>query len=455
MADKLRQNTITSIAITTTLYVSAFPIMEIVDFIRTYNHTAKIIVGGPFISTKVRTLDEVEVDYLFQTVGADYYVNSSQGEGALGEIIASLKENRPPAPIKNTYYKTGEGYVKNPVARENNRLSENIVDWGLFSDQVGEHVAVRTSISCPFSCSFCGFPEHAGAYQTAGVDIVEQELDRLQRLKQVKYINFIDDTFNVPVERFKSILRMMIKNDYGFKWHSYFRCQYADEEMIELMKESGCEGVFLGIESGSETILKNMNKGADIGQYAKGIKLLKEHGIVTYGNFIIGFPGETVQTVEETIKFIEANGLDFYRAQLWYCEHITPIWKEKEKYNIEGESFVWSHATMDSDTAAGFVEQIFLSIKNSVWVPQYNFDLCSIWHLKHQGMEIKTIKNFIKSFNNGISEKLTNPSRKEAGVDVLRQIKNFRQGDNGSHKLSDSRASKKVKTGTLAAEFSF
>jgi len=425
LAKKLSNENILTIAVTTTLYVSALPIIEIIDFIRTYNSTAKIIVGGPFVSTSVRTLVPEERDYLFQTtIGADVYVNSSQGEAALVNIIDALKNNLPLERINNLYYKTSKGIKSTPVLRENNKLSENMVEWDLFHETVGEYVNIRTAISCPFSCSFCGFPQHAGQYQTAGVEAVERELKQLNRIKTIKSVHFCDDTFNTPAQRFKNILRMLIKNKFGFKWHSYFRCQFVDREMVELMKESGCEGVFLGIESGNDQILKNMNKKAAVHKYLEGIERLKEYEIVTFGNFIIGFPGETEKTVQDTVHFIERSGLDFFRTQLWYCEPITPIWNERERYKLRGERFEWSHATMDSKKACDLIEEVFLSVKKSTWVPQYNFDFDNFWHLVHRGMTIDQVNHFLKSFNLAVKEKIMAPSFREISYEVLTQIKN-------------------------------
>lgn len=428
LAKKLMQENIVAIAVTTTLYVSFFPIVEVVEFIRTYNRSAKIVIGGPFVSTKARNLAPAELNFLFQTIGADFYVNSSQGETSLIKLIHVLKNNLPVAQVNNIYYKTDSGYQSTPISRENNRLSENMVNWDLFSQRVGNYAAVRTAISCPFSCAFCGFPEHAGPYQTAEVQKIEQELNRLDRIGKVKSVHFIDDTFNIPVRRFKEILKMMINKKFTFKWHSYFRSQFADKEMVEMMEESGCEGVFLGLESGSDKILKNMNKSVKPDEYYRGIQLLKEHHIVTYGNFIVGFPGEIHESVEETLHFIKDSGLDFYRAQSWYCEPITPIWRDRDKYHLKGESFEWSHSTMTASIAADLVEKIFLTLDKAKWVPQYNFDFDNIWHLKHRGMSIETIKNFLSAFNNGIEEKLANPTQKEISFQVVKRLKNYRLG---------------------------
>jgi radical SAM PhpK family P-methyltransferase len=282
---------------------------------------------------------------------------------------------------------------------------------------------MRTSISCPFSCTFCGFPEHAGPYQTAPIEAVEKELNRVAGIGTVKCLQFIDDTFNVPSKRFKEILRMIINNKYNFQWYSHLRCQYLDEEMIELMKKSGCQGVFLGIESGNQQILKNMNKQVNVEKYLKGIALLKKYDILTHGSFIIGFPGETAQTVKDTFTFIKESGIDFYRAQLWYCDTITPIWKQREKYNIKGSHFEWSHATTDSKQACDTIDDLFLSIEKPIWVPQYNFEFNGIFHLLHRGITLDQVKNFIKSFNNGIKEKLSYPGPKEVSLEVIKQLR--------------------------------
>lgn len=421
---KLMEGNILTIAIITTLYVSVFPILEIVDFIRKFNRTVKIIIGGPFIHSKVDSQDTSAIDYLFSSVlNADFYVNSSQGEAALVKIIHSLKNDLPFEQINNICFRGDNGYVWTPGVEENNNLTDNLVNWELFSRRVGKHVAVRTAISCPFSCAFCRYPSLSGKYQTVPVADIETEFDLLSRLKGVHTVNFIDDTFNVPQQRFREILRMMIKNKYGFRWHSYFRCQFADREMIELMKESGCEGVFLGLESGNNGILKNMNKAVDVEHYLKAIALLKEYEIVVHGNLLVGFPGETIETVQDGIRLIDESEVDFFRVQPWFCIHDTPIWNQREQYRLKGESFEWSHETMDSKTACDLVEQVFLSDVKSTWVPQYNFDFYILFHLLHRGISWKKIKRFLGAFNEGVREKLLDPSKKEASDKIIGMIK--------------------------------
>ncbi len=427
LAEKLENQDILTIAITTTYYVFVLPLLEIIEFIRARNRKAKIIIGGPYIATQVRTQDAAAVEYMFKSVmDADIYVNSAQGETALVNILKSLKQNRSLEEVPNIHYRSGDRVVATPVARENNRIEENYVDWSLFEPQrVGRYLNLRTAISCPFSCAFCGFPEHAGAYQTMSVEILEKELNAIKGLGTPIGFNVIDDTYNVPIKRFKELLRMMIRNNYGFKWIANFRCQFIDVEMVELMKASGCEGVFLGIESGSDRILKNMNKVASVEKYREGIALLKKFGISTFGSFIVGFPGETDATVQESLDFIQQSGIDFYRTHLWYCDPITPIFLQKEQYKLEGESFEWRHATMDAAYAGDWIEKIYLNARNATWVPQYNFDFDNLWHLMHRGFSLQQIHRFIGIFNDGIKEKLRDPSRREVSADIIKGFKDF------------------------------
>ncbi len=423
LARKLQTEKIRTIGIITTLYVSVFPVLEIVSFIKKYNPQAKIIIGGPFVATQFRTAaDPDTLAYFFKSTGGDIYVNSSQGEATLVNVLQAIRNGDSLWGIPNTAYFDGNEWVINPVQIEDNRLAENMVDWSLFKDKINQFLSIRTSISCPFHCSFCGFPEHAGKYQTVEVAKIAEELNAIEKLGVVESLNFIDDTFNVPPERFKEILQMMIKNDYSFGWNSHYRCQFADEETVALMKESGCEGVFLGIESGNQQILQNMNKAASVEKYREGLRLLKKYGIITYASFIIGFPGETYETVRDTVEFIEETQPDFCRTQLWYCDPITPIWTQKDHFQIKGSQFEWAHRSMDAFMTCDLIEDIFVNLKNSVWIPQYNFEFGGIFSLLHRGMNLTEIKEFLLAFNQGIRERLLRRGQREISLETAERL---------------------------------
>lgn len=214
----------------------------------------------------------------------------------------------------------------------------------------------------------------------------------------------------------------MIDKEYGFKWNSFYRSDHGDEATIDLMQRAGCEGVFLGVESGSDAILEKMNKKSRRKDYLSAIKMFRERDILTHCNLIIGFPGETPDTVAESMSFLEESKSDFYRAQLWFCDPITPVWKQKEELGIENFAFNWSHNTMNCQQATAFVEQMFLEVQNSIWLPQQGFEMWSLFYLQRNGFSREQIKGFLRAFNDGIREKLLIPDQQEPSEQILKNL---------------------------------
>jgi p-methyltransferase len=384
------------VAITTTFYVVNFPVSEMVEFIKEHNPQVKVVVGGPLVANHVRNYHGDECAPALADIGADIYVVEGQGEWTLWQIVQTLKNGGDLSSVPNIIHFENGKMVRTEVVPETNSMDENFIDWLDFPEEdLGVTLQTRTARSCAFKCSFCNYPTRAGALTLTNLDVIEKELDSMMELGNVKNVVFIDDTFNVPFPRFKDICRLMIRKNYPFNWFSYFRCSNSDEEAIDLMAQSGCKGVFLGIESGSPTILTNMNKAATIEKYVQGIKWLRSYGILTFGSFIIGFPGETEETVQETIDFLKETKLDYYRAQLWYCEPGTPIQLQREKYGINGEGFVWTHNKMDSLEAMDHIDRIFLTIKDSTWLPQWSFDFWTIPYLLGRGITLDEFKGLM------------------------------------------------------------
>lgn len=424
LREKLLHDNVIAVAVTTTLYVIPDPVIEIIEFVRTYNRTAKIIVGGPFIANQYTALRKEELEGLLSLVDADVYVIGREGEATLVKIITALKQEASLDHIPNIAYKGAGGYVITNSEPEANSLEDNPVDYRLFPrEQLGQFVSIRTAKSCPFSCSFCGFPQRAGNYTYTRVECVEKELNAIRELTDVSTITVLDDTFNVPKGRFKDILKMMIKNNYQFRWNSFYRCDHGDWETIKLMGAAGCEGVFLGVESGSDSVLEKMNKSARRKDYLAAIPALRDEGITTYASLIVGFPGETQRTIEETVDLVEKARPDFFRTQLWYCEPGTPIWKQRDQFGVRGQGFGWSHNTMDSEAACEVIDNIFLDVNASIWLPQFGFEFWSMFYLQRKGMQMQQIRRFLKAFNAIIREYLRSGRRAEIPPALLAELK--------------------------------
>lgn len=431
LRDLLLSEEVLTVAITTTVYVTPEPIQEIIAFVRRYNERAKIVVGGPYISAQARVPDPEYVQGIFKYIDADYYVISSEGEAALAGLLEALKAGETNlGKVENIAYRENGGYVLTASSTESNPLEEDLIDYRIFRpEDVGQLLSIRTAKSCPFTCSFCGFPQRAGRYNYLTVEKVEQLLDHLAELGTVTTLTFLDDTFNVPKKRFKEILRMMIRKGYGFRWNSFYRSDHGDPETIELMGRAGCEGVFLGTESGSDVMLQRMNKTSRRRHYLEALPLFRQAGILAHTNFIVGFPGETEETVQDTIDFIEEGRPATFKAQLWYADPITPIWDEREEYRISEPGFGWRHGTMDFRAACDWIDTLFLRVEGSLWLPQWGFEQWSMFYLQRLGMPLDRVTAFMGAFNAAVREKLLDPSRTEVSPDLMATLRACSQFD--------------------------
>jgi radical SAM PhpK family P-methyltransferase len=386
-----------SVAITTTFYFDAEPIREVVDFVRRYSPSTKVIVGGPHIFNVCTDNPPDEQDRLFTDMGADVFVFDSQGELTLGRICMALRQAAPElATIPNVIERAADGrFRRGGREAENNDMDSNAVDWTLFDPSfLGPTVQTRTARSCAYKCAFCRYPVMAGSLNLESLPVIEAELDTLRDLG-VEYVLFIDDTFNIPLQRFKEICRLMIRKRYPFRWFSYFRCANSDRESFDLMAQSGCAGVFLGIESGDDRILKAMNKVATVEKYRDGIRELNARDIMTYASFIIGHPPETDETARNTLAFIDEARPTFYCLETFFFDPKVPIGARAFEFGLKGRAYAWRHRTMDWRRASELVEEGYRTITGSTVVPLYSFDLWSIAYLLGHGVSRAQITRFL------------------------------------------------------------
>jgi p-methyltransferase len=384
------------VAVTTTFYVNIVPVLPIVELVRRSSPASHIVVGGPLIEGLCADGLGDLVQDLLHGMDADSYVLESQGESTLEHLCRALTSGGSLESVPNLIRRTDAGWAMTRRMPENNALDDCVIDWsGFGAAEIGVTAQTRTARSCAFKCSFCDYPIRAGDLATASVATVRGELRALARLG-VRNLVFVDDTFNVPPTRFKSLCRMMIEEDLGLEWYSYFRCSNArDEETFDLAAASGCRGVFLGIESGDPRILANMNKLAKDDQYRTGIARLKERGITTFASIIVGFPGETEESVQNTIDFLEETKPTFWRAQPWWGNERSPVYRRRSEYDIRGNGYKWSHSTMDSSEAASWCDRMFETVRGSTWLPLYDFDFWSLPYLAGKGLSADDVVSLL------------------------------------------------------------
>lgn len=201
---------------------------------------------------------------------------------------------------------------------------------------------IMTTRGCPYQCTFCASREFYDLkirFRTP--ENVISEIKYLIKNFGVREICFEDDNLTMKRDHVEKICNLIIKNNLKISWTcpNGIRADRVDEELIRLMKKSGCYFFSYGIESANPKILKNIKKMETIDTIKKSIEIADKVGIETQGFFIFGLPGETKKTIEESIQFAKNSKLTRAHfmildvlpgSELWekLKGKFTPNWKK-------------------------------------------------------------------------------------------------------------------------------
>ena len=189
-------------------------------------------------------------------------------------------------PVLSSYHPTPATYKKFPVGK------------------------VITSRGCPYQCTFCFRGVFGNKLRFRSPESVVAEMEVLISQFGAKEIRLWDDTFNANPERVKAICQLMIKRGLKFPWTCLGRVDRVDCQMLKLMKKAGCWQISYGVESGNEEILVSIKKGITKKMVREAIGATYKAGIQSLGFFILGLPGDTEETMKETIEFAKSLPLD-------------------------------------------------------------------------------------------------------------------------------------------------
>lgn len=390
------------ICISTTFILQWSEIGRICKKIRQSIPKAILILGGAFLHDQFLINSASIFEKLMRKYGITYVLFSYNSEMDLTNLYFCLKNKKPINEVPNLAYIDDQNNFHVTEIRWNPPELDNFpVHWEKITrSHPATTLQIRTSVGCPFRCAFCNYSTIAKKYSLSDIKNVKQQFDIINNLGSVEALIFVDDNLNVPTKRFKELLGIL--NQYNFRWYAFLRVQFVDEIIASEMKESGCDGVYLGLESGSDELLENMNKKATIKNYQAGIDLLKENAVKTFASFIVGFPGESFQTILETVEFIENSGLDFYSLKEWYYLKTSSIHTKCEKYGLSGEGNVWTHATMNSVEASEMKLKMFEEVKRPIHVDP-DMGLWCLAYLRDRGFAWNQISSSLKIINKMIS----------------------------------------------------
>jgi len=167
------------------------------------------------------------------------------------------------------------------------------------------YTTMMTSRGCPGQCTFCSSPPFYG--RKIRYRSVESMIEELEEIKRLGYreVFFRDEIFTVIKSRTIALCEEMIKRKLNLSWICSARIGSVDKEMMEIMKKAGCHMIRFGVESGSQKILDNIKKGITLEQTRETFRWAHQVGLDTHAHLMIGTPGETKETIEETINFVK------------------------------------------------------------------------------------------------------------------------------------------------------
>ncbi len=291
---------------------------ELARAIKKHGITVPILIGGPHVSSiPVETLEEfTEFD-----IGV-----ISEGEYSVPEIIAWSKNGGSLQDIPGIVYREGSRIVLSPSRQNIENLDAlplpvwDLIPWLPKYYKPSPHSYRRlpsstlvTSRGCNGTCTFCARPFMGEKYRSHSAEYTLAMIDRLVKDYGIRDIMFYDDNFLLDRKRVTEICEGILKRNYKLSWSCLARTDVMPEDFFKIIQRAGCWQIAYGIESADQKILDNLKKRTTIEKITEMIRRTNEAGIHSRGYFMIGCPGETLETIERTTHFIITSGLkDFH-----------------------------------------------------------------------------------------------------------------------------------------------
>ena len=278
--------------------------LEVCAELRARGVYGKIMVYGPIVAPLLwRIQREAAVDYAVT--------------GEPDQAVVELLRGAPLGDISGLVWRDGGEWHSNAERKfERNLDSQPFPRWDLFPIErytmpksaaagVLRFLPMLSSRGCPFGCNYCPYPVGQGLlWRDRSPGNVVDEMEHLVRDLGVQYVIFRDPLFSANKKRVAAICEEILARGISIRWRCETRIDCLDEKTIAIMAKAGCAGVNFGVESIDPQVQKNAErKPITEKRFVDTMVLLRRHGIATFAFFVIGLPGDTVDTIIESIRF--------------------------------------------------------------------------------------------------------------------------------------------------------
>lgn len=297
----------------------------------------KVVLGGPEF-----TADPDNIFECFPDVQLGFL---READESLLEFVKLYTDNKEFHHIPGLVYRDGSKIIKNPPRLISNLNALPTPDHRLLSKEYmrgiywrlgyrGSTDIIVSSRGCPFSCHFCFKIEKRARFRSA--ESVHSEIQQILSMG-IKNIHFMDDLLVLSLKRVKSIFDP-IDPRWGIKFKVRARASDINDELVEYLAHKGVKEIVCGYESGSERMLKLMNKKVTVEQNYNAVRTIKKYGIKALADMMILYPGENWESARDTIRFINEAKPTYVHWSSFAPFTGIPITRElKEKGLLEGK----------------------------------------------------------------------------------------------------------------------
>lgn len=268
-----------------------------------------VVLGGPHITIVGGEAFEQNPYFDYGVIG--------EGEATMLELADRLACGGPVNTVSGIVYREGQVVRQTPA-----RMAPDNLDEYLFPDRSGLPVeqylfsvprkgirkfsTITSTRGCPFNCTFCTEPMMFGRKtRFRSPENVVDEIEEAYRRYDISHFIFVDDTLTVEKTRMYEICDEILRRGLEITWEGWTHANTVNEELLAAMKRAGLCRLSFGIESGNRDVLESLKKGADLDRIVAAYRAAKKVGLETRGSVILGLPGDTKATVEETIRFVK------------------------------------------------------------------------------------------------------------------------------------------------------
>ncbi len=322
-------------------------VLKLIDYVKTNHASTRIILGGPEVTHHANN---------FLHHGADYIV-MGEGEQTLLELVKYIQSGEDENQIEGI---DGIAFIKNGIFKLNKDRAKledldklpipnrNKINLSLYLDAwKGHHgqnaISVSTMRGCPYTCKWCSRAVYGLSYRRRSPEKVVDELIQIQKEFNPDTIWFVDDVFTINYRWLRAFSELVVDKKVNIRYECITRADRLNEEVIQLLKSSGCFRVWIGAESGSQEIIDNMDRRVDVSVVRDMIHLTQSNQMEAGTFIMLGYPGETEKDIELTIDHLKNSNPDHFTITLAY-----PITGTEFHDEIEGlitTDLDWSSST--------------------------------------------------------------------------------------------------------------